>query len=190
MAPLVKELSGPEWVARFPDSAGTAALANRFRAGCEEFIAAMRAAGATVQISSTRRPAERAYLMHYCWQVHKRTISPQSVPAKAGVNIEWVHRKADGSLDLQKSRRAATAMVRAYDIAFRPALKSRHVEGLAIDMSISWSGDLSVARSGGGKVAIATTPRDGLNLKLRRVGKTYGVTKHPTDPPHWSTDGK
>ena len=36
---------------------------------------------------------------------------------------------------------------------------------------------------------ISSTPRNGFNADLRRVGKTFGVTKHPTDPPHWSTDG-
>ena len=42
----------------------------------------------------------------------------------------------------------------------------------------------------GSKTTIASTPRDGFNLALRKVGKTYGVTKHPKDAPHWSTDGR
>ena len=60
---MAKELSGKQWVVRFPDSKTTNALAADFRPGCEGFIAAMRTAGATVTVSSTRRPPERAYLM-------------------------------------------------------------------------------------------------------------------------------
>src|SRR6266436_1643783 len=107
---MAKELSGKKWVARFPDAKTTASLANDFRPGCEAFIAAMRAAGATVTASSTRRPDERAKLMHFCWRIFKQTINPQNVPAKPGVDIEWVHTNPGGSVDLSASRAAARAM--------------------------------------------------------------------------------
>jgi hypothetical protein len=190
MPPAPRELSGAQWVTRFPDGGATSALANDFRPGCEAFIAAMKAAGAGVAVSSTRRPAERAYLMHFAWRVHKETLNPQNVPAKAGVSIEWVHRDTGGAVDLKASRKAATAMVNGYGIAFQPALKSRHVEGRAIDMTISWTGKLSIKNKSGGVTTISSTPRNGFNADLRRVGKTFGVTKHPTDRPHWSTDGQ
>jgi hypothetical protein len=189
MPPAAKELSGAQWVARFPDAGTTSTLSNDFRSGCEAFIAAMRAAGAGVTISSTRRPAERAWLMHHSWRVHKKTLNPDNVPAKAGVNIDWVHRKADGTMDLTASRKAATAMVNGYDIAFQPAINSRHTQGRAIDMTISWTGKLNIKNKSGAVVAISSTPRNGGNTELRKVGKTFGVSKHPTDPPHWSTDG-
>jgi len=150
----------------------------------------MKTAGASVTISSTRRPAERAYLMHFAWRVHKETLNPQNVPAKPGVDIEWIHRTASGAVDLRASRKAATAMVKGYHIAFQPALKSRHVEGRAIDMTISWTGKLSIRTQSGTVTTISSTPRNGFNTDLRRVGKSFGVTKHPTDPPHWSTDGR
>jgi|SRR3954454_20120564 len=188
MAPA-KELSGAQWVARFPDGGATSQLAKDFRPGCEAFIAAMKAAGAGVAVSSTRRPVERAWLMHHSWRVHKQTLNPDKVPAKAGIDIDWVHRKADGTMDLTASRKAATAMVEGYDIAFQPALKSRHTEGRAIDMTISWSGKLNIKDKSGTLVAISSTPRTGFNLALRKVGKSFGVTKHASDPPHWSTDG-
>jgi len=190
MAPPDKQLSGVEWVSRFPDAGSTAALADDFRPGCEAFIAAMRAAGATVEISSTRRPIERAYLMNACWRISKQTVNPQNVPARAGVAIEWVHRSADGSIDLAASRQAATAMVNGYGIAFLPSLTSRHVTGQAIDMTIAWKEALTIASRNGDSTKISSTPRNGFNLDLRKVGKTYGVVKHPTDPPHWSTDGR
>lgn len=187
---MAKELSGSRWVQRFPDAKSTDALASDFGPGCRAFIAALRAGGARVIVSSTRRPAERAYLMHFCWRIFKGTMNPQNVPARPGVNIEWVHRGADGSVDLAASRAAAKAMVRAYGIAFAPALHSRHTEGRAIDMSIAWSGNLVIANKNGSKTTIRSKPRNGFNIALRRVGKTYKVTKHPTDPPHWSTDGR
>jgi hypothetical protein len=127
--------------------------------------------------------------MHYCWRIHRRTINPQNVPSKAGVDIDWVHRDASGHVDLDASRRAA-AMVSAYGIAFQPALKSLHVEGRAIDMSIRWSGNVSVKDRAETATKISSTPRNGFNPDLRKIGKTYGVVKHPTDPPHWSTTGK
>lgn len=187
---MAKELSGPAWVSKFPDAKTTAALADDFRPGCEAFIAAMQAAGASVSVRSTRRPADRAYLMHFCWQVSKQQINPTNVKPQAGVDIDWVHRKQDGSVDLAASRAAATAMVEAYGIAFFPALHSRHTEGHAIDMTIAWSSNLAIKNRNNAVTTITSTPRDGFNMALRRVGKTYGVTKHPRDPPHWSTDGR
>lgn len=188
--PPAKEPSGAQWVARFPDDAKTSALAGAFRPGCEAFIAAMRAANANVAISSTRRPAERAWLMHFSWRVHKQILNPQNVPVNPNVNIEWVHRDTSGAIDLRASRKAATEMVNGYDIAFQPALKSRHVDGLAIDMTISWTGKLAIKNKSGVLTTISSSPRNGFNIDLRKVGKGFGVTKHPTDPPHWSTDGR
>jgi hypothetical protein len=186
---MAKDLSGVIWVSRFPDTRTTSELASAFRSGCEAFIAAARAGGASVELSSTRRPKERAQLMHFSWRIHKRTLNPQNVPSLQGISIEWVHRRADGSIDLAASRAAATAMVEAYDIAFQPSLTSLHVVGKAIDMTISWSGSLSIAEKAGRVRRITSTPRSGMNLELRRVGNTYGVLKHPTDRPHWSTTG-
>ena len=141
-------------------------------------------------VSSTRRPAERAYLMHFCWRIFRRTVNPQNVPPKSGVGIEWVHRKPDGSIDLSASRAAAQAMVEAYDIAFPPALNSRHTQGRAIDMTIKWDGNLVISKRDKTTTTIASTPRNGSNLALRNVGKTYGAIKNPKDLPHWSTDGR
>jgi hypothetical protein len=190
MAPTKKELSGPQWVARFPDLGTTASLADGFREGCEAFIAAIRAADATVTVDSIRRPAERAYLMHFAWRISKQTINPQNVSAKPGVDIEWTHREPSGAVDLAASRAAAAAMVKGYNIAFQPALLSRHTQGKAIDMTIGWRGNLTIAKRDGTQATITSGPRNGFNLGLRLVGKSYGLTKHPTDPPHWSTDGK
>jgi hypothetical protein len=184
------ELSGTVWVSRFPDAKNTSALADDFRDGCEAFIGAMEAGGIRVMVNSTRRPTERAYLMHFSWRIHKRTLNPQNVPPQAGVDIDWVHREANGKIDLAVSRRAASAMVAAYGIAFAPSLTSRHIRGQAIDMSLHWSGVVTIKNNSGQDVSITGSPRDGFNTSLKKVGKSYGVVKHPSDPPHWSTDGR
>jgi hypothetical protein len=117
-------------------------------------------------------------------------FNPANAEVHQKVDIEWVHRKANGSVDLAASRAAANEMVVAYDIAFAPARHSRHTQGKAIDMTIEWTEKLEIANKDKSKTVIVSTPRNGFNLALRKVGRTYDVTKHPSDPPHWSTDGK
>jgi hypothetical protein len=185
-----KELSGVVWVGRFPDANDTSTLADGFREGCDALIAAMKAGGVRVTVNSTRRPTERAYLMHNSWRIHKRTLNPQNVLAKTGVDIEWVHEDANGKIDLAASRQAASVMVAAYDIAFQPSLTSRHIQGQAIDMSLRWTGDVTIRTKTSKDALVAGRPCDGFNAALRKVGTSYGVVKHLSDPPHWSTDGK
>ncbi len=185
----INELSGAAWVARYPTSTSTADLTGAFQGNANSFIAALQAAGATVNISATYRPAKRAFLMHYSYKVAKGLITPESVPALDGVKICWAHRKANGDLDLAASKTAAQAMVSAYGIVYAPALQSRHTEGTAVDMTISWSGTLTINNAAGTAVQITTTPRGGGNTDLHTIGAGYGVIKLVSDPPHWSGDG-
>jgi hypothetical protein len=186
---MAKELSGAVWVDRFPTGRDTSSLVDGFRQGCDAFIGALGAAGATVEISATRRPPERAYLMHWSFVVNTGEVDPEDVPAMPGVDIEWLHKKANGSDDVPASRLAAAAMVHAYGIVHRPALTSMHIAGKAVDMSIGWGGSLAIKQANGATRAIGSQPRTGQNHELWDVGKTYGVIKLATDPPHWSTNG-
>jgi hypothetical protein len=128
--------------------------------------------------------------MHYSFRIAREGLDPATVPAVAGVNIQWVHTNAAGAADGAASRNAAEQMVQAYGIVFRPALGSRHTEGNAIDMDISWQGDLTISNAGGNTITITTTPRTGAaNAALQGVGASYSVRKLASDPPHWSTDG-
>jgi hypothetical protein len=178
------ELSGPQWVSRFPTSRSIDDLAGSFAPKVTAFVDAMKAAGAAVVISATYRPKERAYLMHWAWDIAKGAIDPASVPPMAGVNINWVHDT------LQKSKKAARDMVAAYAIVSRPSLNSKHTERLAIDMTISWSRTLAIRLSNGSTRNIASQPRNGGNPELVEIGRGYGVVKLPSDPPHWSDDGR
>ncbi|OTA16101.1 hypothetical protein Xvie_02141 [Xenorhabdus vietnamensis] len=186
----MKELSSEKWVSKYPGSTSTKDLKLSFRIGVEDFIAQLKKAGARVTISATFRPPERAYLMHWAWKISKKQVKPEDVPSKLGVNIEWVHKNNDDSI------KAAEAMVSAYGMTrlkVAPALKSRHTEGNAIDISITWTGNLEIKNKQGKSVLINSLPRDGMNKDLHNIGKSYGVIKFHggvKDRPHWSSDGR
>lgn len=155
----------------------------------------MTKAGATVSIAATLRPKERAFLMHWCWMIANKKTSAKDVPTMEGVNINWQHTDSAGKYSESASIAAAKAMVDGYGmqhLQVAPALNSRHTEGKAVDMKISWSGTLSITDSSGKTISIATAPRDGMNAELHAVGKNYGVIKYvggDKDKPHWSDNG-
>ena len=171
------ELSGPQWVTRFPGSHRTDDLNSTFRKAAEGFILALTTAGATVRISATYRPRERAYLMHYCVKIAKGLISPDKVPVMSGVEIEWDHG------DEHASRNAAAHMARSYTIVHPPALISRHTERAAIDMTIT--GIIGKTMRNAGAELVEVTD----NTVLNRIGATFGCYKLISDPPHWSDNG-
>lgn len=179
-----ESLSGPEWVARFPGSRTTDSLVEPFRSNLERFLAALAAAGIAVTLTATRRPRERAHLMHYAWRIAERSIDPTEVPELAGVSITWVHPTPDASIA------AARAMVAAYGLAFRPSLTSRHIEGRAADMRIRWRGERQVAYASGALAIVRSADGTDLNPTLHQVGASYGVFKLVSDRPHWSDDGR
>lgn len=182
-------LSGPDWVNQFPTSRDVQDLASPFRENVNAFLAALQTAGAAVTIAATYRPVERAFLMHYAYRIAREGLDPRNVPARNGIDIDWVHRKANNQVDLVASRNAAEEMVAAYGIVYRPALNSQHTARQAIDMSITWSGTLSIKDGRGRTVDISSAPRSGQNGELHAVGRTYNVVKLVSDPPHWSADG-
>jgi hypothetical protein len=182
-------LSGASWVSQFPTSAKLDDLKAPFQEAAQKFLAALTKAGAHVTISATYRPPERAYLMHYSFLIAKKTQDPTKVPAMAGVDIDWVHLDGQGETDLQATLAAASAMVQGYETVFLPVLTSRHTQGLAIDMDITWTGPLTIEKADGTSVTIQSTPRSNANTELQAVAATYTVHKLATDPPHWSSDG-
>jgi len=181
------QLSGAAWwhanQANYPNSAKLADLASPFREKAMQFIAALQAAGAQVSVTSTRRNAIRAYLMHYCGTIASGTDAPAAVPAKAGCPIVWDHG------NLASSKAAAQEMYQLFGIKFPASLTSLHIQGEAVDMTISWSGILNIADANGVKHALGA-PRSGeTNAGLHAVGATYGVHKLLSDAPHWSSTG-
>lgn len=188
------EPSGSIWVSRFPGSSSVSTLVSPFKENVTSFLAALRAAGVSVTISATLRSAERAYMMHWSWRISKKNYDPQTVPAMTGVNILWAH-VVNGAYSEADSRTGATDMVNGFGmqrLKTAPAVTSNHVTGNAIDMSLSWSGKLTIAKADGTSVEIDSEPRDGMNTDLHAVAAGYGVTKFvggAADIPHWSVDG-
>ncbi len=179
--------SGAKWwhahQARFANSVQIADLHPDFRDKAARFINAVRMAGAQIVISSTRRNAARAYLMHYCWRLARGEISPSDIPAYPGCAIGWDH----GTI--AASRKAANEMVVLFAIKFQPSLSSRHIEGKAVDMQISWTGKILVKDAKGNRTELNKPANASENQTLHRIGVTYGVFKLLSDPPHWSIDG-
>ncbi len=170
-------LSGPAWVSEFPTRTDTAALLPAFCEAVDSFISALEAGGATVVVSATLRPPERAYLMHYAYRVAHGSLPAANVPAMAGVDIEWEHPTAAASII------AAKQMVTGYGIVFAPVLTSRHSEGRAIDMTITGYVGKTFNNASNQSVQVNNA------TQLNSLGASFGVIKLPSDPPHWSDDG-
>ncbi len=182
-------LSGAHWHDEFPTSTELSDLDGTFAGRVQKFIAALEKAGATVEITATKRPAERAFLMHWAWMIAKKGFDPKSVPAMKGVDIHWWHG------DQAKSKDAAQAMCDKYQLnklKVPPALNSHHITGKAVDMKIKWEGDLLIKNAKGIEVLIKSSPRDHTNAAIIRMAQTYQVIHFKDvqkDKVHWSVDG-
>jgi hypothetical protein len=183
-----KKLSGAAWwkanEGRYPNSNKVSDLSGSFQANVKTFMSALKAAGADVEVSSTLRNKDRAWLMHWSWQIARGKAKPERVPANANVDIVWDHG------DEKASQEAAKAMVDLFRLKFEPSLTSRHIEGKAIDMDISWRGTIEIETKAGKKVSIGSPNNGADNDDLHDVGAGYGVVKLDSDPPHWSSDGR
>lgn len=171
--------AGVEWCALFPTSTALVDLVEPFRTSAKRFISALQTAGATVSVKATYRPVERAYLMHWSAMLKQPGgQDPATVPLMVGVPIDWT---CGGNI--AAARKAAAAMAAKYGIVYPPALVSRHTQRLAVDMSIHWTGTTIVVDAFGNE-------HDATHLEdLYPIGKTYGIFKLVSDPPHWSSDG-
>lgn len=190
MATETLELSGEKWAKKFPGSTDTRDLSGNFRLAVEDFIYAMQEAGIKVKINATLRPSKRSYLMHYSYRIAKNGYDPKKVPGMQGVNINWDH---GSSADSVKAARDMTSALDIQTLQTKPALRSQHNLGLAIDMNLSWAKTIEIKDAAGNIVKINTSPRTCMNKQLIEVGKTYGVKKYNgpgRDFPHWSNNGR
>lgn len=73
-------------------------------------------------------------------------------------------------------------MVDLFGIVLQPSQTSRHILGLAINMTIDWAGTVKVRNAAGIAVSLSS-PSDGTHTAL------HGVFKLVSDPPHWSDNG-
>jgi len=186
---MATTLSGSEWwhanQAHYPNSSSVDDLEPSFGSCVERFLDALRSAGASIIVSSTRRNATRAQLMHYSWKVAYGDTEPEDVPKIPGATIDWDHGETAAS------RAAAMDMVKLFGMAHIASLTSNHITGKAIDMTISWKGTLRVTKPSPALWEIESTPHTGDNRELHELGQTlFDVRKLRTDPPHWSFNGR
>jgi hypothetical protein len=191
---MAKTKSGKSWVTwantNAKNSTSVDDLADPFKTNVKAFIKALQDAGATVKVTSTKRDAKRAYLFHWSWKIGLGKAKPSEAKAMIGVDIEWDHG------DAAKSKAGAKEMIDGFGLAVppksnvAPSLTSNHIAGKAIDMDITWTGNLSVKNKDGTVVSVPFMANPNANTKLHAVGATYNVKKHTGDAPHWSVDGK
>ncbi|WP_431823328.1 LysM peptidoglycan-binding domain-containing protein [Burkholderia sp. F1] len=184
------ELSGAAWCGHYPGSTSLDSLNASFKTAASAFIDALKDAKVTVKINAAFRPMERSYLMYHAFQIAKRKESPDKVPPYTGVNIDWVHRKADGSMDLDASIKAAKAMCTGFEINFNSAKQavgrpgsSRHNYGAAVDLNIAGYAGKKIKDSSGHDVEVKSFD------DLKKLGHGYGVIYFPKEKMHWSDTG-
>ena len=185
--PVIYRPSGRYWVAwqkrYFPTSIKTSDLRGQFRTGVEAFIKALQAAGATVKIDETYRSKQAHYLFRWSYKIAKGTARPKDPPPFTGIHIQWDHG------NLASSIRGAQEMVDGFEVVFEPGVTTRHFDGKAIDMKITWTkSPFRVQMANGNFVEVPSVPAK-FNTVLHYVGETYGVKKLKKDGPHWSEDG-
>jgi hypothetical protein len=190
---MPKTNSGKSWVdwanIHAKNSENVDGLTEPFKSNAKAFIKALETAGAKVKVRATTRDAKRAYLFHWSWLIALDKSKPSAATAKTGVDIEWDHG------DAAKSKAGAKEMVAGFGLAVppksnvAPALKSNHIAGNAIDMDVTWTGELKVKKKDGTIVSVPFFTNPNLNVKLHAVGESYGVKKLKTDAPHWSHNG-
>jgi hypothetical protein len=186
------KLSGQHWCLKFPTSVSLEDLAPPFRAHVEAFVKMLRDNRAIVDIRATRRPRERAYLMHWSWRIAKGKIAAAHAPRRDphGIGIVWNHGEA------ARSRAAAEEMAVGFGIGhlkYAPATTSHHIGGHAIDMLITQlPPEIRFTHAGREvKVALGAPPDGSFNAKLHAVAERYfKIKKLVSDIPHWSIDGK
>ena len=213
-APSDEELlSGEHWKTtadeKWSNSIKIDDLESTFKEKVRKFKKMLEDNKVTIHIASTKRPPERAYLMHYSNEIRKGNVSPSDVPSKDGVNIKWDHG------DLTKSKNAADELRKAFGVGTHAALTSRHTEGKAIDMKLDFSENeneeekhvLKYTLEEGGEITReilwdANEARYGEKAKnksitniedreLSKAGADFGLyRKIDSDVVHWSSDGK
>ncbi|MEP7222361.1 MAG: hypothetical protein ABI673_06795 [Novosphingobium sp.] len=180
-------LSGEAWwhanEAKYPNSREINALRPAFAQKVYDFVAALRRAGAIVSIGSTLRNRVRAHLMLYSFQLARGDLNPRHVPPIDGCDIIWDHG------DELASRSSAAQMRDLFGVVYQPSLRSLHITGEAVDMTISWQNNITVEDAFRRQHVIGGPGSGASSAALHAIGKSYGVIKLLSDAPHWSVNG-
>jgi LysM repeat protein len=191
LSSVALELSGKAWCSRFPGSKSIDSLEPPFKSKVIAFFGALRTAGiGEPTVSATLRPPKRSYLMHSAFHIAKGLVSPDKVERYDGVNIDWIHRSVDGTMDLAASKNAAIEMCNGYRLKLNDpkqrvgkAGSSRHNFGAAIDMNITHYVGKKVKDADGDEIELKSFS------DLVQVGNSYGVRFYAGENMHWSDTG-
>ena len=78
-----KTLSGLAWFkanqSKYANSNKISDLNSGFKSNVQAFEKALKAAGASIKVSSPKRNKSRAAIMHYAWMVAKKKTAPTKV---------------------------------------------------------------------------------------------------------------
>lgn len=200
---------GPDWSARFEqpetEEARMAALAKSnpdFARRASLLVEQLRRAGATVEVESTVRSAERGLLIYGAFRLSKasgardleRTIRHLERDAARwglSVPIRWRHPKGTAA-----TLREAKRMAEAFNVVFasrRGARRSKHYEGRAIDISaFNLPRSLTLVAPGGPRQSFdLSDPKESRDLSLTPalvewIEAHFGFEKLRSDYPHWN----
>ena len=167
------------------DSKSVDDLEDLFKTKVNEFIKALEAAGANVDVVNTLRSEKRAYLFHWSWLIGLDKAKASEATERADVEIQWDHG------DEEQSKKGAKEMIDGFGLAVppnstnAPALDSRHIEGKAIDMNITWTDTIKVKNKDGTETSVKFDANVNANTTLHGVGATYGVIKLKRQPILW-----
>jgi hypothetical protein len=198
----VFEESGGNWAtwanANYPADDRVDALGDPFRSNVRAFLLAVAdstdsATGRAPipQIIQVYRPPERAYLLHWSWQIATQAGSPgeaDQLCVPGGMHIIWQHYRTDGSLDGSGALDAARAMTNAFRLSTFPAYPTKHSERTAIDMFIEWHGTLTLTNASDSIVTVSGPSNSRQSQTFQNVGRTFGVIKG-SSLNHWSDTG-
>jgi hypothetical protein len=182
-------LSGTSWCEKYKGSTDIKDLTPEFSEKVSKFIEVLEDAGAKVEVLTTLRTEQSCYLYHYAFKISRGIISPENVPIRSDVKIDWTHNT------LRESKEAATAMVLKWDISYQPSLTSNHIGGNAVDLLISWDASkekpLKIKDSEGNShiVIFPKTETDPSTETLDLIAESFGIYNLKGDKNHWSNTG-
>ena len=145
----------------------------------DKFLEMLTANNITTGEFTTKRPKQRAYLLHFSAEVKNGTTAPKDVPKEDGVDIIWDHG------DDAKSKKAAGEMVDAFGIVGPAALISNHIAGNAIDMKFDFTkmvkdkdGNNTITYKKDGKeyLLVANSARGVMKVSMEEIGTVAPIT--------------
>lgn len=174
--------SGDWWVRnadRYGDSLELSDLSPGFELRLRDLIAALRRGGATVVVRTTRHNAARAHIAHWAWRVAEGMTAPRHVPDHPGVPVLWDHGEEP------RSRLGARYMLTAMGVESLVPVESAQIDGMAVELSIDWSGAIRVIDAHGTPHMLDRPRRAATNLDLHRIARSFGVNKDLNHPLRW-----